>query len=487
MARLKEGLMAHSRQGHQKIVKSFSDEQIVKKARRGQEGDQKASLFKEAVQQGHEDSVLSPQSRSRTVSFNKELNIDGVSGASTLSPDLESGEEKRASSPTSLKASLSPLALRRLRHKTDPDFASLRAAFARKQASQMQAMESAKDADQGDVFVNPQRRGSSSSLHRASDRVAALKAAEEAHLLSYLHSDLDKRKRRRMKSSSSGEHISSVDEESITDSIASHGRVEDGQPSESSFSQSRLAWESLTPRQRRRREKLASTRSQGAHSESSLSGLPPPSPRNDSPTHHCHQGSRPSTQDRLEAAATPSSSNSASHSHAKTPSSSRNHNSRSHESDVKEAGKDSAGQHHMDKHRSHQEERTSRHRDRQKRHVRPSPRDTDGAVTTTSVSLPEDVSPVVTPRDTPRDAPPDTLSDKPAFVISKTARKGLIEDSQSSSGTGSSQGNMQPKPPVKPPEKAVFAGRRRRYRVVPSDAASLPDTGDEKDPFDNAQ
>ncbi|XP_038073138.1 titin homolog isoform X2 [Patiria miniata] len=483
LTRLKEGLLAHSRQGYQKIVKSLSDEQIAKKAKGRQEGEQKMGSFKEPARQGHEDG-LSPLSRSRTVSFNKDLNVDGVSRASTLDSDLDLGEIDRAGSPTSPKAGLSPLALRRLRHKTDPDFASLRAAFARKQANQIQAMEDAKDDDQADVFVNPQRRSSSSSLHKASDRLAALKAAEEAHLMSYLHGDPEKRKRRRMKSSSSGEHISSVDEESFTDSLASHGRLEDGQPSESSFSQSRLAWEALTPRQRRRREKLASTRSQGPHSGNSQSGLPPTSPRNVSPTHHSHQGGKPSIQERLGAAAAPSSLHIASQNNPEmSHSSSRSHKSKSQDTEAKAGGRASAAQGHSDRHRIHQEERASRHRDRQKRHIQPSPRDTDGAATTTSVSLPEDASPVVTPRDTPSDTPRDVFGDKPVLAV----RKGLIEDSQSSSGTGSSQGNIQPKPPMRPPEKAVFAGRRRRYRVVPSDVASLPDTGDERDPFDNLQ
>ncbi|XP_033647407.1 titin homolog [Asterias rubens] len=458
LARLKEGLLAHSKQNPQKIVKSFSDEQIARRTKGLNESVQKTEHLK--------DSSHPESSRSRTSKLIREQKVG------MLSPEKEAKDKDRGS-PTNPKAGLSPIALRRLRHKTDPDFMALRAAFARKQASQAQLKEDAVDDGELDVFASPQRRGSSSGLHKGSDRIKALKS-EEAHLMSFVHSDAEKRKRRRMKSSSSGEHISSIDEESFTDSVASHGRFEDAPPSESSFSQSRLAWEALTPRQRRRREKLACTRSRGA--------LPPTSPRNISPTSPSKEGDRPPTQERLGATAAPSSSHSAPLRNAETVSSPRV--PRSHEiNDANDLRNVPSTQGHPDRARDHPGDCASRQRDRQRKHLHLFPCETDGALTTTSVSLPNDATPDLcdTPRDTPRDVPHDALNDQHIQSVSRV----IPEDSQSSSGTGSSHGNIHPKPPMRPPEKAVFAGRRRRYRVAPSDTSSLPDTGDEKDPFDN--
>lgn len=217
--------------------------------------------------------------------------------------------------------------------------------------------------------------------------------------------------------------------DSATDSVAS--------------TSSRLAWETLTPRQRRRRIKMAhgkgvfekETFSDGENELLPQSSTSPPNPSHLRVQLKKSELSKSPPLSQSKPQCIPSKDES-----------------------VVNPSQGAKSDHHKE---GHYLKAAAERNAGELRLARQSP--VDGA-TSTSVTLPEH-----TPTSTPREISQErgkrdfkTSSDK----LGTGQKKKSSEDSQSSSMSGGSQGGLRPRPPDGRPEK-VIAGRRKRYRIAP--------------------
>ncbi|XP_063958383.1 F-actin-monooxygenase Mical-like [Lytechinus pictus] len=250
-------------------------------------------------------------------------------------------------------------------------------------------------------------------------------------------------RRQRLRSNLSGERASSLEEmvESMTESYAAQQQGGEEPIASDSGLSSRLAWEALTPRQRKRREKMLSKQKKPQGPSEKVNECQTPANQSNVCTDgvHCHGDSRLTNEDRVPAITDGMHINS-------------EHNP--HENDHHH--------HHHHPHHHHQQQpqcNGATHR--------LSPHDL--AATSASLSLVEDMTPLSTPRGGPAGATQDVQCtrlqrDDGDYSVSR-------DDSQSSSMSGGSSG-IKPKPPGRRPDKSVVSGRRRRYRIAPSEVST---------------
>ena len=348
-------------------------------------------------------------------------------------------EQARASSkkfPVSpVKINLTPLQSKRQRNRTDTDLVTLRAAFAQFQANKNQDQPKVESKDDTHhTVIQEEQKGSSAVFFEEGEKpekvVIPLSKVKDDHIIRRLLPDSPTVRRRRLRSGTS--ERSSCDDDNLdscTDSHASYGNP----AFREILGPSRLAWDQLTPRQRQRRERMAqkSRRRTIAGTGTSSTGTGASTPTSSPPT-------SPVKNSRT----LPSVPNGPPHKGERSKSSKegRHKSSRkSKEGSQRREDKEDGGT------------RRKEHRHHRKKCAKHSPREggTDGAVTSVSVSLPEDQMPVVS---TPRDVSADILGVKEG--CEKKA-----EESRSSSNTEGSQG-MKPKPPTqRPTGQALVSGR----------------------------
>eukprot|EP00057_Strongylocentrotus_purpuratus_P032498 XP_787864.3 PREDICTED: protein piccolo isoform X2 [Strongylocentrotus purpuratus] len=319
-------------------------------------------------------------------------------------------------SPTARAA----LRAKRQRRRTDP---GPEHAFKLKKQQEVSASEGDIKEDKGEAVKGILRRESSSSAQDDTDiKDKGIFSATES-----IHGPTSTR-RQRLRSNLSGERASSLEEmvESMTDSYAvQHQGPEEPIASDSGLS-SRLAWEALTPRQRKRRERMLSKQSTPLQTPAEkVSENPAPANQSNACTDgiHCHGDSRLTNEERVPAIADGTHMNNEHHSHE-------------------------IDHHHHHHHHRHQQPQCNGAANRLSPH--------DLAATSASFSLAEDMTPLSTPRGGPAGATQDVQCtrlqrDEGDYSVSR-------DDSQSSSMSGGSSG-IKPKPPGRRPDKSVVSGR----------------------------